>query len=127
MGLAFLILSFSSYALAYQINGINRVVISTPATIFETSIYHNVNEEQPRVLMSKKLVSQKLENFYQCEIPRFTEDFTYELYFYNKEDESMCVEDNCNAVEIVFDATLVYNYQYHRVIHYEVYKTINEP
>ena len=127
MGLAFLILSFSSYALAYQINGINRVVISTPATIFETSIYHNVNEEHPRVLMSKKLVSQKLENFYQCEIPRFTEDFTYELYFYNKEDESMCVEDNCNAVEIVFDATLVYNYQYHRVIHYEVYKTINEP
>lgn len=127
MGLAFLILSFSSYALAYQINGINRVVISTPATIFETSIYHNVDGEQPHVLMSKKLVSQKLENFYQCEIPKFTENFTYELYFYNKEDESMCVEDNCNAVEVTFNATLIYNYQYHRVLHYEVYKTINEP
>ena len=127
VGLAFLILSFSSYALAYQINGINRVLFSTPVTIFETSIYHNVNEEQPHVLMYKKLVVEKLEDFYQCEIPRFTDDFTYEIYFYNKEDESMCVENSCNAIEITFDAILIYNYQYHRRICYEVYKTINEP
>ena len=127
VGLAFLILSFSSYALAYQINGINRVVISTPVTIFETSIYHNVDEEQSHVLMSKKLVTEKLDKFYKCEISKFTENFTYEIYFYNKEDESMCVEDNCNAVEVTFNATLVYNYQYHRIMHYEVFKTVDEP
>lgn len=113
--------------LAFQINGINRVVISTPVTIFETSIYHNVDEEEPNVLMSKKLVTEKLDKFYQREISKFTEDFTYEIYFYNKENGSMCVEDNCNAVEISFSASLMYNYQYHRIIHYEVYKTIDEP
>lgn len=123
MGLAFLILSFSSYALAYQINGINRIVVSTPVTIFETSIYHNVNEDEPRVLMSKKLVKEKLEKFYNYELSKFTDKFEYEIYFYNKEDESMCVEDNCNAVEISFSASLIYNYQYHRTIHYEVFKT----
>lgn len=123
MGLAFLILSFSSYALAYQINGINRIVVSTPVTIFETSIYHNVNEDEPSVLMSKKLVTEKLEKFYNYELSKFTDKFEYEIYFYNKEDESMCVEDNCNAVEISFSASLIYNYQYHRTIHYEVFKT----
>ena len=127
MGLAFLILSFSSYALAFQINGINRAIVSTPVTIFESSIYHNVDEEKPRVLMSKKIVTEKLEKYYQKEISKFTDDFTYEIYFYNKENDSMCVEDNCNAVEITFDASLMYNYQYHRIIHYEVYKTIDEP
>ena len=127
MGLAFLILSFSSYALAFQINGINRAIVSTPVTIFESSIYHNVDEEEPRVLMSKKIVTEKLEKYYQKEISKFTDDFTYEIYFYNKENDSMCVEDNCNAVEITFDASLMYNYQYHRIIHYEVYKTIDEP
>ena len=127
MGLAFLIISFSSYALAFQINGINRAIVSTPVTIFESSIYHNVDEEKPRVLMSKKIVTEKLEKYYQKEISKFTDDFTYEIYFYNKENDSMCVEDNCNAVEITFDASLMYNYQYHRIIHYEVYKTIDEP
>lgn len=127
MGLAFLILSFSSYALAFQINGINRAIVSTPVTIFESSVYHNVDEEEPRVLMSKKIVTEKLEKYYQKEISKFTDDFTYEIYFYNKENDSMCVEDNCNAVEITFDASLMYNYQYHRIIHYEVYKTIDEP
>ena len=127
VGLAFLILSFSSYALAFQINGINRAIVSTPVTIFESSIYHNVDEEEPRVLISKKIVTEKLEKYYQKEMSKFTDDFTYEIYFYNKENDSMCVEDNCNAVEITFDASLMYNYQYHRIIHYEVYKTIDEP
>lgn len=123
MGLAFLILSFSSYALAFQINGINRIIVSTPVAIFETSIYHNVDEVEPRVLMSKKLVTEKLEKFYHYELSKFTDKYEYEIYFYNKEDESMCVEDNCNAVEISFSASLIYNYQYHRTIHYEVFKT----
>ena len=127
VGLAFLILSFSSYALAFQINGINRVLVCTPVTIFESSIYHNVTETEPRVLMSKELVIEKLEKFYECELSKFTDKYTYEIYFYNKENGSMCVEDNCNAVEISFSASLIYSYQYHRTITYEVYKTINEP
>ena len=77
--------------------------------------------------MSKKIVTEKLEKYYQKEISKFTDDFTYEIYFYNKENGSMCVEDNCNAVEISFSASLIYSYQYHRTITYEVYKTIDEP
>ena len=127
VGLAFLILSFSSYALAFQINGINRVLVSTPLTIFETSVLHNVDEETPNVLLAKNLVRQKLDKFYSYELSKFTDKYVYEIYFYNKEDESMCVEDSCNAVEVSFDASLIYNYQYHRVIHFEVFKTINEP
>ena len=127
MGLAFLILSFSSYVIAFQINGINRVIVSTPVTIFEASIYHNVVIGEPNALMSKKMVTEKLDKFYKCELSKFTDKYEYEIYFYNKEDESMCVEDSCNAVEISFSASLIYNYQYHRTIHYEVFKTNNEP
>ena len=127
MGLAFLIISFSSYVLAFQINGINRVLISTPLTIFETSIYHDVENETPNVLFSKKLVKEKLNKFYSYELSKFAEKYDYEIYFYNKEDGSMCVNDNCGAVEISFSASLLYDYQYHREITYEVFKTTNEP
>ena len=127
MGLAFLIITFSSYALAFQINGINRVLVSTPLTIFETSIYHNVEDETPEVLFSKKLVKEKLNKFYSYELSKFTDKFDYEIYFYNQVDGSMCVSDNCNAVEISFSASLMYSYQYHRNIKFEVFKNVYEP
>ena len=99
VGLAFLTLSFSSYALAYQINGINRVVMCTPVSIFETSVFHNIGEDEHEILLSKRLVKSKLEKFYNV---------------------------NCNSVEISSSAFLLYGYHYQRVVHYEVFKTINE-
>lgn len=123
VGLAFLILSFSSYAIAFQINGINRVVMSTPVTIFETSILHDTNDYDSKVLLTKSLVEEKLDKYYTNSLTKFTDKFDYELYFYNKSDYSMCVSDDCDAVEIIFTATLVYNYQYKRTLHYEVFKS----
>lgn len=122
VGLAFLILSFSSYALAYQINGINRVVMTTPISIFESSIEHDLTIENPDVNFSKKILIQILDRYYSLELSKFTDDFSYEIYFFNKKDGSMCIEDECEAVEITFDATLIYQYQYHRVQNYEVFK-----
>ena len=57
-------------------------------------------------LVTKKSYSQAtLEKFYNYELSKFTDKYEYQIYFYNKEDESMCVEDNCNAVEISFSAS----------------------
>lgn len=124
VGLAFLILSFSSYALAFQINGINRVVVSTPVSIFESCVLHNVDEEEPKILFTKTLVKQKLEKYYSYELSKFTDKFSYEIYFYNKEDESMCIEDECDSVEVTFNAVLMYNYQYTRQLNYEVFDNV---
>lgn len=121
VGLAFLIVSFSSFTLAFQINGINRVVVSTPIAIFETSILYDIDSENPEVLLTKKLVKQKLENYYNTELSKYTNDFEFEIYFYNIADESMCVKDECEAVEIQFYASLLFDYQYYRRLNYEVF------
>lgn len=123
VGLAFLILSFSSFTLSYQINGINRVVVSTPITIFESSIMHDLDDYDPVVLFTKSLVKEKLDRYYSIELSKFTDKFSYEMYFYNSWNESMCIYDECDAVEITFSATLLYNYQYHRVLNFEVYSS----
>ena len=124
VGLAFLILSFSSFTLCYQINGINRVVVSTPISIFEASVLHDLEDVDPSVLFSKALVKEKLQKYYSVELAKYTNKFSYEIYFYNSWDESMCIYDECDAVEITFSATLLYNYQYHRVLNYEVFYSI---
>lgn len=121
VGLAFLILSFSSYGLAYQINGINRVVVSTPISIFESCILHNVNDDNADVLFTKSLVKEELEKYYSMELSKFTKKFSYEIYFYNKENESMCIKDECDAVEIKFYASLLYDYKYERTLDYKVF------
>lgn len=123
VGLAFLILSFSSYALAYQINGINRILLTTPITIFESSIEHDLDIKNPNVAFSKKILTESLDRYYSLELSKFTDNFSYEIYFFNTKDESMCIKDECEAVEITFDATLIYQYEYHRVQNYEVFKT----
>ena len=101
--------------------------MSTPVSIFETSVFHNIGEDDQEILFSKNIVKSKLKKFYDYELSKFANKFSYEIYFYNKEDESMCVELNCNSVEISFSAFLIYGYHYQRVVHYEVFKTINEP
>ena len=124
VGLAFLILSFSSYALAYQINGLNRIVLTAPISIFESCITHDLTSlTKPTVLFSKDLVLKKLQRYYSMELSKYTDDYSFEIYFYNKADDSMCINDECEAFEVTFDATLIYQYQYHRVQNYEVFKT----
>lgn len=120
VGLAFLIVSFSSYTLAYQINGINRIVVSTPISIFESSILHDLDEEDPEMLLNKMLVKEKLERYFTYELSKFTDDFYYDIYFYNKENGSMCMYDECNAVQVSVYAELAFNYSYERVLDYEV-------
>lgn len=122
VGLTFLIVSFSSYGLAYQINGINRAVVSTPISIFESSILHNVEDENPDILFTRSLVKEKLERYYSYELSRFTNDFSYEIYFYNKNDESMCIKNECDAVEVSFYALLMFDYKYSRTLNFEVFK-----
>jgi hypothetical protein len=122
VGLAFVVLSFSSFALAFQINGINRVVVATPITIFETSTLNDLDNDEPLLQFSKELVNERLNKFYSFELSKFTSNFNYEIYFYNQWNGSMCVDDECDAVEIAFSATLLYGYQYHRTINFEVFK-----
>lgn len=122
VGLAFLITSFSTYAFTYQINGVNRVVVSTPITIFESSILHDVESEEPKLRFSRSLVKEKLEHYYNYELKKFSNKFNFDIYFYNKNDESMCVEEECDAVEIAFNAYLIFNYKFNRTIKYAVAK-----
>ena len=120
IGLSFLITSFSSYAYSYQVNGINRAIISTPIAIFESSILHNVNEDND-LLFSKTLIKQKLEKYYDFSLKKFTDKYKFETYFYNPEDSSMCIDEECYAVEVSFEASLIFNFRYHRVLTFEIF------
>lgn len=123
VGLTFLILSFSSYGLAYQINGINRVIISTPISIFEASILHDLDVDDQDVRFSKEILKDKTRKYYGFQISKYTDDYIVDFYFYNPDNESLCVDDDCYAVEISISANLMFNYEYERTLKYEIGKS----
>lgn len=88
---------------------------------------NDLDEDEPTLLFSKKEVKAKLDKFYTFELSKFTTKYSFEVYFFNKIDESMCVDDECDSVEISFSAALIYNYHYQRKISFEVFENSNEP
>lgn len=119
--LAILILSFclGAFAISYQINGINRAVMATPISIIEKCVVLNQGEE-PKI--NKDQVSELLTYYYDNALSKYTENYWVDYYFYNVNDESYCINDNCSALDITVGAYLMYNYFYKRVMFYQIYR-----
>ena len=63
--------------------------------------------------------------YYSHVLPRYTKQYEVDFYYYNSEDESMCLIDTCDGVEITIDCKLNVTYNYHRVMYYEMKESHN--
>ena len=109
-------LSVQFFALNFSIQGLNRAVIYTPVEIL--SNYVNLYDDDPSFTTDELMTH--LDDYYQKHASRYCRDYEVEYYFYNTDDESMCLDEYCDAVEIRFSATLTLSYTYHRVMYYEL-------
>ena len=109
-----LITSFSSFCLGFQILTLNRVVSNTPISIVETSIVQDPYIEEQNFLFSKNEFEKRINDYYDFELKSFKDKYSLDFYYFNEEDLSICMEDDCPAVWIKFNATLFHNYQYER-------------
>lgn len=114
------ILSFNTFLVAYQINGINRAIIFTPISLIEASSSVDTDKNIPYI--NQELLMNSLTHYYDCEIGRYTKDYAVYYYFYNNDKVSYCVQNNCSFVEVEIDAQLMNSYHYHRVMYYGVNK-----
>lgn len=113
------ILSTSMFLVIYQVNGINRAIISMPISILEPCVPVDHPEEKP--VFDKEKVIEELTYYYNYMIPKYTTNYEVKYYFYNTENESFCVGEDCSAIEISVEAILMYDYHYKRVMYYEIF------
>jgi len=104
------------FTITFQINGLNRSVINTPIELMIMDVTSSGTEA---VFISSKII-ERLDSYYSKTLPRFCKEYETSYYFYNKEDESMCVEDYCDCVDVTVTATLSLNYHYERVMFYKL-------
>lgn len=114
------VLSFNFFMISFQINGINRLVLGAPMSIFETAINMFEIDENEGPKFDKEILEQNLTSYFDYSMPSFTNDYSLDFYYYNQDDYSICLDDEPTAVEVKVSANLALNYHYQRTMYYEI-------
>ena len=113
-------LSFNFFMISYQVNGINRMVYGVPVSLFETSLNLYGVDENNGAFFIKDTLEEKLTSYFNALMKRYADDYTLDFYYYNPSNHSLCVSENCSAIEITVEANLVLNYHYEKTLFYEI-------
>lgn len=111
-----LIFSLQFFTLNFSIQGLNRAVIYTPIELF----YPEIIERNDKPVIEVSQFKSAMMRYYDRALSKYTDEYKVKFYYYNPEDGSMCFSKFCQAVEITVDAKLILNYEYHRVMYYEI-------
>ena len=113
--------SLQYFALNYSIQGLNRAILYTPIEL----MYKGVSSSSGIPLIDRDDFEYIVMSYYDHIIPRYSKSYEVTFYYYNSLDQSMCLTDNCDGVEITIDCKLNLTYEYHRVMFYEMKETNN--
>ena len=115
------LVSLQYFSLNYSIQGLNRAIVFTPIEL----MYKSVSMYGDSPLFNKEDFEDLVLSYYSHILPRYTKSYEVDFYYYNSIDESMCLTDTCNAVEITIDCKLNITYNYHRIMYYEMSEATN--
>lgn len=120
--LAFSILSFNFYMASYRITGINRMFYSIPIALFEASIpiVQEKTEENIVIYYDKELIRDKLTSYLNKHATKYCSSYNVEILFYNQDDYSYCLTDQCDAVEVTLNAQVLLTYEYSKTARFYI-------
>ena len=115
------VLSFNFFVISYQINGINRLVLSMPLSLYETAIELFDIDEDIGPIFDKTILEDNITSYFDYHMPRYTRNYSIEFYYYDPIDHSIELSENAKAVEVIVDAELVLSYYYEKTMYYEIW------
>jgi len=116
------VLSFNFFMMSYQINGINRLVMSAPMSLYETAINVFEIDEETGPYFDKEILEENITYYFTFHMPRYTEDYQLDFYYYNPIDHSLDMNDEVKAVEVTINANIILYYHYQRTMYYEIWR-----
>lgn len=114
------VLSFNFFMMSYQINGINRIVMSAPISLYETAINMFDIDEEEGPSFDKEILEDNITSYFDFHMPRYTSDYDLDFYYYIPLDHSMDMSDEPKAVEVTLEAITVLFYHYQKTMYYEI-------
>lgn len=116
------VLSFNFFMMSYQINGINRLVMSAPMSLYETAINVFEIDEETGPYFDKEILEENITYYFTFHMPRYTEDYQLDFYYYNPIDHSLDMNDEAKAVEVTINANIILYYHYQKTMYYEIWR-----
>ena len=114
------VLSFNFFMMSYQVNGLNRLVMNAPISLFETAIeLMDINEDNGPVF-NKETLENNLTSYFDFSLPHYTDEYEVNFYYYNPSDHSVCLNEKAKAVEVSVSASFIFAFQYQKTMFYEI-------
>ena len=113
-------LSFNFFMMSYQMNGINRLVVSAPLSLFEAAINMFDIDESSGPYFDKEILEDNLTSYFDFHLPRYTNQYSVSFYYYNIEDHSLDLDDEASAVEVTIDSDIFLSKHYQKTMFYEI-------
>ena len=122
ISLLVVVLSFNFFMMSYQINGINRLTMSVPMSLYETAINVFDIDEEKGPYFDKQILEENLTSYFTFHMPRYTDDYDLDFYYYNASDYSLDMSEEVKAVEVTIKANIILYYQYQKTMYYEIWR-----
>ena len=110
-----IIFTFSVFNISLRIQGVNRLVINAPLTIFEYTVIDKDND----VIFYREELQERYINYLERTIYQFVDNYGVHFRFYNPSDGGLC-DEYCRGVEVKISADMSFSYTYHRTMFYEI-------
>ena len=114
------VLSFNFFMISYQVNGVNRLVLGAPMSLFETAINMLNIIEAIGPTFNKETLESNLTSYFDYSIYNFVDDYDLSFYYYNPKNHAVCMSDACQAVEVTVSTHLALSYHYQKTMFYEI-------
>ena len=114
------VLSFNFFMMSYQINGISRIVMSAPISLYETAINMFDIDEEVGPSFDKQILEDNITSYFDFHMARYTSDYDLDFYYYLPIDHSIDMSDDPKAVEVTLEAITVLFYHYQKTMYYEI-------
>ena len=115
--------SFTVFSVGVKLQSINRVIFQTPKGLVETCIpLYYEDEEDIKPYFDQTKLESKMTNYYQTTLKKYADRVEVSYSYYNASDDSYCLGDKCDGVEITIDSYVIFNIKHHRQIKFEIRK-----
>ena len=114
------VLSFNFFMMSYQINGINRLVVSAPISLYETAINMFEIDDETGPYFDKETLEDNITSYFAFHMDRYTDDYNLDFYYYIPSDHSIDMSDEPKAVEVTLHTTVALSYHYQKTMYYEI-------
>lgn len=116
-----IVLSFNFFMMAHQINGINRLVLSAPLSLFETAIVLYEIDEATGPYFDKGILVDNITSYFNYHMGRYTSDYSINYYYYRPNNHSLDMSDKPKAVEVTVEADIALSFHYEKTMFYEIW------